>query len=110
MMILKPNLSELLLSQSIIKLSLYSILLFSSFEADLYLSTFIVLSPSIDCWPLKRSDYPLVAPRVYCDVNGGNRIQTGVPCSYVKRNMTFTGFTLGLSIFSVIIFSFTVTT
>ena len=39
-------------------------------------SLVIVLSPSNVCWPFKKSDYPLVAPRVFCDVNGGNRIQT----------------------------------
>ena len=39
----------------------------------------IVLSLSSDRWPLKKSDYPLVAPRVFCDVNVGNRIQTGFP-------------------------------
>ena len=42
-------------------------------------SLVIALSPSIVRWPLKKSDYPLVAPRVFCDVNGGNRIQTGFP-------------------------------
>ena len=30
---------------------------------------------SIARWPLKKSDYPLVEPRVLCDVNGGDRIQ-----------------------------------
>ena len=39
----------------------------------------IALSPSIARWPLKKSDYPLVAPRVYCDVNDGNRIQNDFP-------------------------------
>ena len=33
----------------------------------------IVFSPSIVHWPLKKSDYPLVAPRVFCEVNSGNR-------------------------------------
>ena len=42
-------------------------------------SLVIVLSPSIVCWPLKKSDCALVALRVFCDVNGGNRIQTGFP-------------------------------
>ena len=37
-------------------------------------SLVIVLSPSNVCWPLKKSDCPLVAPRVFCNVNGGNRI------------------------------------
>ena len=36
----------------------------------------IALSLSMARWPLKKSDYPLVARRVNCDVNGGNRIQT----------------------------------
>ena len=58
---LKPNYSELLLlSQSVIQLSLHSVLLSFSIR-----------------WPLEMSDYPLAAPRVFCDVNGGNRIQTG---------------------------------
>ena len=42
-------------------------------------SLVIVLSPSNVCWPLKKSDCPLVAPRVFCNVNGGNRIQAGFP-------------------------------
>ena len=42
-------------------------------------SLVIILSPSNVCWPLKKSDYPLVAPRVFCKVNGGNRSQTGFP-------------------------------
>ena len=29
-------------------------------------SLVIMLSPSIICWPLKKSDYPLVAPRIFC--------------------------------------------
>ena len=41
-------------------------------------SLVIVLSPSNVCWPLKKSDCPLVAPRVFCNVNGGNRIQTSL--------------------------------
>ena len=40
-------------------------------------SLVIVLSPSNVFWPLKKADCPLVAPRVFCNVNGGNRIQTG---------------------------------
>ena len=40
-------------------------------------SLVIALSPSIVRWPLKKSDCPLVAPRVFCDVDGGNHIQTG---------------------------------
>ena len=40
-------------------------------------SLVIVLSPSNICRPLKKSDCPQVAPRVFCNVNGGNRIQTG---------------------------------
>ena len=39
----------------------------------------IALSLSITRWPLKMSDHSLVARRVFCDVNGGNRIQTGFP-------------------------------
>ena len=31
-------------------------------------SMVIALSLSIARWPLKKSDYPLVAPRVFCDV------------------------------------------
>ena len=42
-------------------------------------SLVIVLSPSNVCWPLKKSDYPLVAPRVFCNVNGSHHIQTGFP-------------------------------
>ena len=42
-------------------------------------SLVIVLLLPIARWPLKLSDYPLVAPGVFCDVNGGNRIQTGFP-------------------------------
>ena len=42
-------------------------------------SLFIALSLPIVRWPLKMSDCPLVAPRVFCDVSGGNRIQTGFP-------------------------------
>ena len=37
----------------------------------------IALSLSITRWPLKMSDYPFVAPRVFCDANGGNRIKNG---------------------------------
>ena len=37
-------------------------------------SSVIALSLPIARWPLKMSDYPLVAPRVSCDVNGENRI------------------------------------
>ena len=40
-------------------------------------SIVIALSPSIDRWPLKKYDYQLVSPRIFCDINGGNRIQTG---------------------------------
>ena len=40
-------------------------------------SLVIALSPSNVRWPLKKFDCPLVAPRVFCDDNGGNRIQTG---------------------------------
>ena len=39
-------------------------------------SLVIALLLSIARWPLKMSDYPLVAPRVFCDIDGGNRIQT----------------------------------
>ena len=42
-------------------------------------SLVIALSPSNGCWPLKKSDCPLVVPRVFCNVNDGNRIQTGFP-------------------------------
>ena len=43
-------------------------------------SLVIALSMSIARWLLKMSDYPLAAlPRVFCDVDGGNRIQTGFP-------------------------------
>ena len=41
-------------------------------------SLVIALSPSNVCWPLKKSDRSLVAPRVFCNVNGGNRIQTSL--------------------------------
>ena len=40
-------------------------------------SVVIRLALLIARWPLKMSDYPLVAPRVFCDVNGGNRIKNG---------------------------------
>ena len=42
-------------------------------------SLVIALSSSIICWPLKKSDCPLMTPRVFCNVYGGNRIQTGFP-------------------------------
>ena len=42
-------------------------------------SLVIALSLSIARRPLKMSDCPLVAPRVFCNVNGGNRIPTGFP-------------------------------
>ena len=61
-------------------------------------SLVIALSLSITLWLLIRylSDYPLMVPRVFCDVNGGNRIQNGFPwprcwiCGrilYVKMNV-----------------------
>ena len=31
----------------------------------------IALSPSIICWLLKKSDCPLVAPRIFCNVMAG---------------------------------------
>ena len=48
-------------------------------------SLVIVLSPSIFCWPLKKSDCPLVAPGVFCKVNE-NRIQTGFPMTVLLNN------------------------
>ena len=40
-------------------------------------SLVIASSLPIVRWLPKMYDYPLMAPRVFCDVNGGNRIQTG---------------------------------
>ena len=42
-------------------------------------SLVIALSLHIARWPLKMSHYPLLARRVYCDVNGGNCVQNGLP-------------------------------
>ena len=53
---------------------------------------------SIALWPLKESDYPLVSPRVFCDVNGGNRIhnasldhavESAIRFCTVKMNVIF---------------------
>ena len=70
---------RLLLSQSIIKLSLHSVFFFSFVLFNRGRSLVIAISLSIDWWPFKKSDYPLVAPRVLCDVDRGNRIQAGFP-------------------------------
>ena len=52
-------------------------------------SLVILSSPSNVCRPLKKSDYPLVAPRVFCNVNGGNRIQTGFPYHSIEYAVGF---------------------
>ena len=73
--ILKPNYSELLLSQCNTTFVVFSfVVLFNRGR-----SSVIALSLSIARWPLIMLNYPLVAPRVFCDVNGGNRIQNGFP-------------------------------
>ena len=42
-------------------------------------------------WQLTKFDYSLVAPRVFCDVNGGNRIQTGFPWPrcWIRRRILY---------------------
>ena len=60
--VLQPNYRALLLSQSVIKVSLHSVLLFFSIEGDLIV---IALSLSSARWRLKMSDYPLVARRIF---------------------------------------------
>ena len=53
-----------------------------------------MLSPSNVCWPFKKSDCPLVAPRVFCNANGvfklaslDNAIEYAVGFFYVKMNV-----------------------
>ena len=71
----KANWSDVLLSQYVIKLVAFSfVVLFKRGR-----SLVIALSPSNVRWQLTKSDYLPVAPRVFCDVNGRNRIQTGFP-------------------------------
>ena len=43
------------------------------------------------CWPLMMSDYPLVVPRVFCYVNGGNHIQHGfpLPCCWIRHRILY---------------------
>ena len=62
-----------LLSQYVIKLSLQSVLLFFSNKA-IFSYRVVTIDRSLAA---EKSDYPLVAPRVFCNVNGGNRIQNG---------------------------------
>ena len=54
---LKANWSDFLLSQCVRKRSLDSVLLFFSNRGR---SLVIALSPSNVCWPLKKSDCPIV--------------------------------------------------